>query len=313
MTVRVVGAGVVGLSCAVRLAEAGHQVDLLTRDLPANTTSAAAGAVWLPYRVEPADRVADWGAATLAELLRLAAEPASGVFLRDGLLLYRTPPDRPSWADAVAHSLQLRPVRDPAPGYGHGFALRAPVMDVPVYLDYLLARVQRAGGRLVHDQLAALPGRGIVVNAAGLEAARLAGDPDVYPVRGQTVVLDNPGLRRWLVDEEEDAGELTYVLPRRADVVVGGSATEHDTTLAPDPTLAERMLARARALVPELAGATVRAHRVGLRPARPTVRLEAEPGTDGAVVHCYGHGGAGFTLSWGCADAVLALVTRLAG
>ena len=56
--------------------------------------------------------------------------------------------------------------------------------------------------------------------------------------------------------------------------------------------------------MPALAGATVLRHQVGLRPARPVVRLERE----GDVVHCYGHGGAGVTLSWGCADEVVALV-----
>ena len=57
-------------------------------------------------------------------------------------------------------------------------------------------------------------------------------------------------------------------------------------------------------LVPALETGTVVAHRVGLRPARSRVRLEAEDG----VVHCYGHGGAGVTLSWGTADEVASLV-----
>jgi D-amino-acid oxidase len=55
--------------------------------------------------------------------------------------------------------------------------------------------------------------------------------------------------------------------------------------------------------VPELRDARVLRHKVGLRPARPAVRLER----DGDVVHCYGHGGAGVTLSWGCAEDVAAL------
>ena len=50
-------------------------------------------------------------------------------------------------------------------------------------------------------------------------------------------------------------------------------------------------------------------HKVGLRPVRPAVRLER----DGHVVHCYGHGGAGVTLSWGCADEVVALVSNGSG
>ena len=55
--------------------------------------------------------------------------------------------------------------------------------------------------------------------------------------------------------------------------------------------------------MPELRGAKVVRHKVGLRPVRPAVRLER----DGAVIHCYGHGGAGVTLSWGVADEVVAL------
>jgi D-amino-acid oxidase len=56
--------------------------------------------------------------------------------------------------------------------------------------------------------------------------------------------------------------------------------------------------------VPELRTARVLRHKVGLRPVRPAVRLERV----GDVVHCYGHGGAGVTLSWGVAEEVVALL-----
>ena len=312
--VRVVGTGVLGLSCAIRLAEAGHDVEVLTRDLPLATTSAVAGGLWMPYRAEPAERVDAWGRATLLELTRLhAAEPEAGVLLRRGVVLHREP-TVPSWADAVGDLVDLEQVRDPAPGYAHGLALTVPVVDMPRYLPHLLARLERAGARLVHAELVGLPADGIVVNAAGLGGAALSGDADVRPVRGQVVVLDNPGLTRWLVDEDEDEvdGELVYVLPRADDVVVGGSATVDDEDLTPDLQLAERILDRAQQLVPALVGARWRAHRVGLRPSRSSVRVEAVPHERGVHVHCYGHGGAGVTLSWGCADEVLALVRGLA-
>ena len=310
--VLVVGAGVVGLSCAVRLAEAGHAVEVVARDLPASTTSAVAGGLWLPYRAEPADRVAAWGRATLQELVRLQdREPSAGVLLREGLLLHTEAPTRPPWAEALTGLVELRAVRDPAPGYGHALALTVPVVDVPRYLRFLEDRLRRAGGSLAQRSLDVLPARGLVVHCAGLGARELVGDADVHGVRGQVVVLDNPGLTRWLVDEQEVDGELTYVLPRADDVVVGGSATVGDEDLAPDPQLAARVLERACRLVPELRGAAVRAHRVGLRPARSSVRLDVERRRDGAVVHCYGHGGAGITLSWGCADEVLREVTGL--
>ena len=56
----VVGAGVVGLTCAVRLLEAGHRVDVIARDLPRETTSAVAAALWYPYRALPRDQVLAW-------------------------------------------------------------------------------------------------------------------------------------------------------------------------------------------------------------------------------------------------------------
>lgn len=310
--VLVVGAGVIGLSCAVRLAEAGYDTHVLARDLPLETTSAVAGALWFPYRAEPVDRVTAWGSATLAELHRLNEEDqAAGVLLREGVVLSRDAPARPPWADGVAALAPLRPVTDPAPGYSHGFWLRVPLVDMNRYLPRLVQRLTAAGGTVTRMPLPALPERGIVVNATGVSARALARDAAVYPVRGQVVVLENPGLTRWLVDEHEDAGHLTYVLPRTDTVVVGGTAVEGDWSPTPDLETSRRILERAVRLEPRLRGARVLAHRVGLRPARATVRLEAETRPDGAVVHCYGHGGSGVTLSWGCADDVLRLVDDL--
>ena len=101
--------------------------------------------------------------------------------------------------------------------------------------------------------------------------------------------------------------------PEDQRVVVGGTDDEGEWDRRVDADVATRILARATELVPELAGARVVGHRVGLRPVRPQVRLEVEQPAGGStrVVHCYGHGGAGVTLSWGCADEVARLVSEL--
>ena len=102
-----------------------------------------------------------------------------------------------------------------------------------------------------------------------------------------------------------DEDELTYVLPRPDVCVVGGTHQVGDTSLEPREEETRAILARARRLVPQLDGAPVRDVRVGLRPVRVGgPRVER----DGAVVHCYGHGGAGLTLSWGCAAEVVRLL-----
>jgi D-amino-acid oxidase len=102
--------------------------------------------------------------------------------------------------------------------------------------------------------------------------------------------------------------DLCYVVPRSNDVVVGGTSQPDNWDLAVDDKTAGSILDRAAALIPQLRKAKVIKHRVGLRPARPSVRCESVRTGDRNVIHCYGHGGSGVTLSWGCADEVLALV-----
>lgn len=297
----VVGAGVVGLSCAVRLLQAGHRVDVLARDLPRETTSAVAAAIWYPYRAEPRERVGAWGARTYAVLADLDRQGAPGVRLCRTTEVVAATSAEPWWASSVP-SLE----RAPAPaGYAAAWAFTTPVVEMPVYLSWLASRVEELGGTVTRRALGGLPtGGDAVVDAAGLGARLLGRDPSVLPVRGQVVRLAQWGLdRAWL-----DGSGPTYVVPREHDVVVGGTDEEGQWSRTPWPEVAADVLARAARLVPEVAGARVIAHQVGLRPARPAVRLERD-GVDPRVVHCYGHGGSGVTLSWGCAEEVVALVS----
>ena len=188
----------------------------------------------------------------------------------------------------------------PAP-YVDGWSFRAPVVEMPVYLRWLADQVVEAGGTITRMALGGLPDQAeVVVNASGLGARLIGSDPSVLPVRGQVVHVEQFGLDRWWPD---GAGP-TYVVPRSKDVAVGGTDEEGEWSRTPDPATAARILERASLLVPELATARVLRHRVGLRPARPRCAWSEERCGDARVVHCYGHGGAGVTLSWGCADEV---------
>lgn len=300
----VVGAGVVGLSCAVRLLERGHEVSVVARDLPLETTSSVAAALWYPYRAYPFERVAAWAATTYAELARLSGSEDTGVSMRAGTEVLRSAAgSTPWWSSALPG---LRPATQLPPGYPAGWSFEAPVAEMPVYLRWLVARVDALGGTVTRMALNGLPDLAeVVVNAAGLGARLLGQDGAVLPVRGQVVYVEQVGLDRWWLDSTGP----TYVVPRRHDIVVGGTEEERAWDPAPDEATAKDILARARELVPELRRARVLGHRVGLRPARPAVRLEAVTTSRGSrVVHCYGHGGAGVTLSWGCADEVAELV-----
>jgi D-amino-acid oxidase len=296
----VVGAGVVGLTTAVRLLEAGLRVDVVARDLPLETTSAVAAALWYPYRALPQDRVTAWARTSYAVFDALAdTDPESGVRMVAGTEVLASAQAEPWWRSAVP---TLEQAREVPTGWAAGWSFTTPVADMGVYLGWLATRVEALGGTITRLNLASLPAAGLVVNCAGLGARLLGTDRTVVPVRGQVVVVEQVGLERWWLDS---CGP-TYVVPREHDIVVGGTDVEGDWSRTPSPETAAEIIARASALVPELRRARVLRHKVGLRPVRPAIRLERV----GDVVHCYGHGGAGVTLSWGVADEVVALIDR---
>jgi D-amino-acid oxidase len=291
----VVGAGVVGLTAAVCLREAGVAADVVAREAPQDTTSAVAAALWYPYRALPAQRVTAWSAASYEALSALAAVAGSGVRMRAGTELLAPDAPDPWWRDAVPGLERTR----------EGLRFVAPAVDMSVHLPWLVGRLRTLGGAIERRHVAALDelDADAVVNCAGLGARELAGDASLTAVRGQVVRVTAPGVQEWLLDQS-DPERLVYVVPRERDVVLGGTAQEGAEDRTADPATTAAIRARCAALVPALRDAPVVGVAVGLRPVRPTVRLEAE----GRVVHCYGHGGAGVTLAWGCAVEVAALL-----
>ncbi|WP_042380596.1 FAD-dependent oxidoreductase [Streptacidiphilus melanogenes] len=316
----VVGAGVIGLTTAAVLAEAGLRVRVDAERLPGATTSAAAGATWGPFMIGPEDRVAAWAATSLAVFEELAAgQEETGVAVIEGTHQSMTPTEPPRWA--VSAGVRPCTAAELRPGYVTGWRRRSPVVDMPRYLAWLERRFTHAGGRVrahAYRSLAETAQEApVVVNCSGVGAATLVPDPGVTPVRGQVVVVRHGGaLREFFGDDTPDAPELTYAFPHGDTAVLGGTAQRGDATLEPSPAVSEAILHRCRAVLPELRGAEVLGTRVGLRPAREAVRLETArvagaDGADGAVlVHNYGHGGAGVTVSWGCAAEVLDLVKQ---
>jgi D-amino-acid oxidase len=306
----VIGAGVSGLTTAICLAEAGLRVRIVTARPPLETTSAVAGAMWGkgPGVAEPAERITAWSAVTFTEFAALADDPSTGVRFARGREATREPvaPPAPELARSVA-----RCVPDELPtGFLDGHWLTVPLVDMPTYLTHLLRRFAAAGGVVVPgvvrgraDLAGAAP---VVVNCAGVAARDLVPDETVSPVRGQHVVVANPGLDEFFVEETDELSWVSY-FPHGDKVVLGGLAGVGDWNLTPDPATAAAIVDRCAAVEPRLADAPILAHLVGLRPTRPAVRV-AEERVDGTRwLHNYGHGGMGVTLSWGCAREVAEL------
>ncbi|HEY0631045.1 MAG TPA: FAD-dependent oxidoreductase [Thermoleophilaceae bacterium] len=312
MRIAVVGSGVSGLTCAVRLAEAGARVTIVTREPPGRTTSAVAGAVWFPYRVRPNERTGPWGRAGYERFEALSGRDGMPVTMVELTALYPDPlPDEPWWLSAVPGDSVRMPRPSELPdGYADGRIVRVPCIEAAAYLDWLARRFAELGGELEVREVASLdePEADVVVNCSGVGARRLTGDEEIRPVRGQVAYVRTRERLRFMVDET-GPNALAYVLPRPDVVVLGGTAEEDDWEPRARPETTRSILHRTRLLDPRLADAELVGVAVGLRPARSEVRLEADALPDGRLlVHDYGHGGSGFTLSWGCADEVARIV-----
>jgi len=287
MDITVVGAGIVGLTTAYVLQGSGHRVRVLAAAPGSRTVSSVAGAVWTPYQVGPADKVAGWASTSRDWLAALPHE--AGVDVLDA---YEISHAAPTFTAAT-------PAPAPVTGSPAAWRFHAPRAEPALLLAYL-ARDLSIDTRDVAD-LADVPGD-VVVNCTGLGARTLVRDPHLEPLFGQTVIV---GLGGWsprvTVTDDRDPDAIFYAIPRRSELVLGGCALRGRD--AEDPAVTARILAHAKRL--GVAIGDVHAVRTGQRPFRPTVRLER----DGRVIHNYGHGGAGFTLAYGCAVEVQTLIT----
>jgi len=333
-----VGAGVSGLTCGVVFAERGHQTAIFAKEIGQQTTSGAAAALWFPYDVEPAGKVIPWALETYRALIDLARNADSGVSMIELRQFSRSEEIQiPDWAIPLgAESVIPSEVENGAAGeaatwtgrpqaeqtgseqikslklFKSEFSLCVPLMDTTIYLDYLANRFLRDGGSITEnvrfEKLEDVDQKfDLVINCAGIGARELFHDADLEPHRGQVAIV--PRIKDLPYAVVCDDAPLVYAIPRTNDCVFGGT-NELSNDLTVDSETTARIVADcSRAL--KIENPNVLAARVGLRPFRKSgVRVERAHLRDGrTVVHNYGHGGSGFTLSWGCANAVFQLTT----
>lgn len=313
--VLVVGAGVSGLTSAVRLLERGHEVVVVADRSPWGTVSSVAGALWYLPRGELLDDRAIAWARRSYERFASIDEDAAGIVWRSCLELLRAERDLDALEDALpgfrmASSHELRA------GASHGFVSGPlPVITMETYLAWLVRRVRTGGAirtrRFVHIteviELARARGFDAVVNATGLGSRELVRDRALTPVRGQIIRLEPVGLDTVILDEEHPGG-VVYLLPRRDDLVCGGIRAVGEESSVLDRSIERAILSRCSEIEPRIRIARRMSRAAGVRPGRGSVRLELEEIAGFPVVHNYGHGGNGVTLSWGCAEDVAALL-----
>jgi D-amino-acid oxidase len=306
--VAIAGAGVSGLTSAILFAENGFATSVLAEEIGDRTNSAAAAAIWYPYDVGPGADVVPWALISYGRFLELARDPRTGVsmvalrvFSRDGPLA------PPPWAQPFA-TRALGAGEIPA-SFVSGFSIRVPLIETTKYLAYLQTRLTSAGGSMTgsirfHHLEEIDRSFDLVVNCAGIGARDLVPDPGMESHRGQVAIMSKIDLPYAVVCDDPP---LMYAIPRSEDCVFGGT-NEVSENREPDSAATVRIIQECERVLGCSSSVLLR-ERVGLRPCRRSgVRVAADKLTDGrTVLHNYGHGGAGFTLSWGCAQTVLEL------
>ena len=308
--VTIVGAGVIGLSTGIRLAEHGHTVRTVTAHEPTATSSmAATGMVGLAF-AQPMDRVPGWERATITEMDAIRGGGDAGVRIERCLLGSRSTDARPPGIESWPGYRSARPDELPT-GFPYGFWLNMTVVDMSRYLPYLADRYSAAGGVIEIERVESfddLAGE-VVVNCAGIGARRLTGDATLTGQWGMHTVVDNPGIDFCFMEGPPGQSEWVAWMPHGDKVLIGGIIDDDTGHPTPDVDTGTRLHAAAGHVEPRLTEAPILGYTSGIRPARPAVRVEEEPRPSGPrLIHNYGHGGLGVTLSWGCADAVTALL-----
>lgn len=323
----VLGAGVVGLTSAIRLREAGHTVRILAAARTPHTTSDRAGACFTPFRDDADSRPLRWSGEGFRALVQLAHEyPESAVRLapmREFMYSHNAP--EPWWSGIVGG---CKPLPAPPP-FSIAYEALLPHIDMTRYVAWLEGHVQELGipieSRRV-SSFAELPPQSerIIINCTGLGARELANDPAMTPMRGQILHVRNTLNLDFSLHDEPKGNVVTYIFTFPNHLVIGGTYEPGVASDATEPEAIEGILDRCRKLLradghprwDELGRDEIK-RVAGLRPARvvgnnsEAVRLEVGRLAAGrTVIHNYGHGRSGVTLSWGCAADVVQLVAN---
>ncbi|MEM1218661.1 MAG: FAD-dependent oxidoreductase [Bacteroidota bacterium] len=305
MRLKIIGAGIVGICTAVRCLEAGHSVQMVYAAPPSQTTSAQAGAIWLPYLAEPKEKVLPWSKWSHQRYQREIRNGVPGV-KEVALQVEALPNHEPSWLQILPPSL-VKNVESHVDR--RRWEVQVPLITPLPYLqywwDWLSARAAMEH-RMVHNlTMECTSEYDWIINCTGLGSRVLCQDSDIYPVRGQLVKL-GPNQDALQFVEESKAPIMTYVFSRDNETLIGGTAEAHVWENQTNPATLKIIYERAVERFPDLQSLPVIGSQTGLRPVRKVVRVEQDERSP--IIHHYGHGGSGYTLAWGSAQRVLELL-----
>ncbi|XP_050395748.1 D-aspartate oxidase isoform X1 [Patella vulgata] len=320
--IAVIGAGVVGLSTAINIQELipTATVTLFADKFEKDTTSWGAGGLFRPtFHHIKGDKelIRRWVEASwnFYSAKALSSESKEiGAFVIDGYSFSSKKEADPLIESVAFHVRLLSDKEKECRGFRYPYVHLISTISISPgqLLPYLMRRFQQQGGTSYFRTVASLEefvGKfDIVVNCTALACRQLIGDESIFPVRGQLRRVRAPWIKHWYLTEDD-----TYLIPQaNGEVTLGGCRQKGNYHLEVDKQFSEDISKRCEQLVPGVTSAEVIFDWVGLRPTREPIRVEKElmdfNGNKLRVVHNYGHGANGISLSWGTAVDAAELV-----
>ncbi len=314
----VLGAGVSGLTTALKLLESGHKVTIWSKD-PAGespATSFNAYAFWLPVKSDQDLRVERWANETYAAFEQLARNTSSGVVMRKVFEL-KVSQEEPWYGQKLPFFRHAAP-NEVTNQYKDAHILdSAPVIDPVVYLPWLRSKVAAYGAIFAQKEVSSLsecPAEfELIVNCTALGARQLLGDQELYPARLQVLKLKHNGFDQ-VVFDSEGPNKLCCVVPQSDYIKVGAVYDERNESMEVDDEVTAGILDRVTKMIPGFKADPQDVLSVTrcLRPKRAATRVEPEKLADGRwVVHNYGHNDTGYIISFGVAAEVAGYAVTL--
>lgn len=297
----VVGCGIAGLTSALALQEKGWKVRIVAKEKFDLTLSHKVGAIWFPFEVHPIEKAKIWGAKAY-DRYKQEILLNNGVSFIPFTVVYNENSDT-SWTKRLPKNAVRDARENELPKNAQSaYVATVPLAEPPLYLPNLFARFIKNGGSFEQmeittlEQLANLDD--YVVNCMGLGAKDICKDDKLTAMRGQILRADYLDVQSCV--NSTQAGSLSYIIKRSTDCIIGGTDYLDDWNLNVEQSDTDLILERFIETGLSNEEPKILEQIVGLRPRRTEVRFDHDNQYRN-LFHNYGHGGAGFTVCWGCA------------
>ncbi|CAI5448126.1 unnamed protein product [Caenorhabditis angaria] len=314
--IAVLGAGIIGVSSALaiqQICQKNVEVTIIAERFSPDTTSDVAAGLIEPFLAgSDVERVKEWTRLTIERIKEYMSEGNLGAEEKSGYWM-QSVKEVPDWLKLmknvkVLNESEVAAIRK-RPGHNFGVFYTTWYLEPTRYIDYCTKKIMENGGKIIQRKIENIDELGndfdVIVNCTGLGSRVLFNDETIRPCRGQIVRVSCPQVRHFFIDDD------FYTLINDSCLILGGTKDLDQWELEVNSKTAQKIIEGNCQNIPSLRHAKILSHHIGLRPCRPTVRLEKEIKNNyPPIIHNYGHGGSGVTIHWGCALETAELVNK---